>query len=141
MTKYLFYPMIFQILLTVILVFRLGFTRLKAFKSGHMKGKELSLGQDVWNIEATKAHRSFQNQFEIPVLFYTAILAASFIQMDSKLFLSLAWIFVITRFFHAYEHTGRNYVPARFRYFTLGFFSVTVMWIIFTVHLVFSELK
>ena len=50
--------------------------------------------------------------------------------------LYLAWAFVISRIIHAYIHMSSNYVPARFRVFTVGFVIMVIMFIYATSALV-----
>ena len=41
---------------------------------------------------------------------------------------SLAWIFVITRYVHAFIYIGFNYVPLRFTAFLAGVLALAVIW-------------
>ena len=47
----------------------------------------------------------------------------------------LAWIFVVSRFVHAYIHTTSNHVPTRFNAFAVGAIVLLLMWIIFAVRI------
>ncbi len=131
----LFYPLFIQVLLTFFLLFRMGFFRFKALKNKDVKIKDIALGQDVWSVDATKAERSFKSQFEMPILFYVVILSAIYLQFNSTLFFILSWVFVITRILHAFIHNTSNYVPLRFRFFSVGAITLLSMWIFLGVHL------
>jgi hypothetical protein len=76
------------------------------------------------------------NQFEIPVLFYVVCLAA--FQTGAAAgagFIVLAWLFVLSRFVHAWVHMTSNRVILRRRVFMVGYFALVVMWGWFAVHL------
>jgi hypothetical protein len=40
----------------------------------------------------------------------------------------LAWVFVITRYVHAFIYIGFNHVPLRFIAFLTGVFTLAVIW-------------
>jgi hypothetical protein len=72
-----------------------------------------------------KINNNIRNQFEVPVLFYVLTILLWQLHETGLLAQSLAWLFVASRFLHAYVHTGTNYVPVRRKVFTLG--SVVVL--------------
>jgi hypothetical protein len=45
----------------------------------------------------------------------------------------MSWLFVISRFAHAYIHTGSNVVRVRGGLYGLGLLILLLMWIIFAV--------
>ena len=63
----------------------------------------------------------------MPVLFYVLAIALAICDAVNLAVLLLAWLFVASRFVHAYIHTGSNYVPARRKIFTLGVVIVLIM--------------
>lgn len=133
--KQILLPVLIQILLTFILLFRMGYLRISSLKKGTVKIKDIALGQNAWHEEAIKASNSYHNQFQVPLLFYTACIVAMIAQLNSILFVVLCWIFVVSRVFHAYIHSGSNHVPRRFQFFVLGVFSTISMWIVIALNL------
>lgn len=133
--KQILLPLLVQILLTFILLFRLGYLRFKSLKTGSLKIKDIALGQKVWPEEALKASNSYQNQFEVPILFYTACAVAMITQMTSFTFVIFSWVFVVSRIFHAAVHSGSNHVPRRFQLFLVGVSSTFLMWIVIALNL------
>ena len=129
MNKQLLYPMIVQILLTTIILLRTGYCRFQSLRIGQTKIKDIALGQDAWPEAALKAANSFNNQFQLPILFYVAILLSLFLQINSHVLQILAWFFVTTRILHAYVHITSNHVPTRFRFFLAGFITINITWI------------
>ncbi len=72
--------------------------------------------------------RTYMNLLELPVLFYlVCVLMLATGRFDYAQVL-LAWIFVITRYVHAFIYIGFNYVPLRFTAFLAGVFTLAVMW-------------
>ena len=122
--------MIVQIILTFFLLFRLGFLRIRSLKSGTTKIKDIALGQKNWPEEALKASNSFQNQFEIPVLFYVACLIAIMTQLNSTAYTILSWLFVLSRVGHAYIHNSSNHVIRRFQLYLTSVAAALGLWII-----------
>jgi hypothetical protein len=53
--KQILLPLLVQILLTFILLFRLGYLRFKSLRTGSVKIKDIALGQKVWPEEALKS--------------------------------------------------------------------------------------
>lgn len=129
-TNQLLIPVFIQVLLTFILLQRMAYLRLTSILRRNVKIKDVALGQKVWPEAATKAENSFNNQFQMPILFYLAILLAHIYQINSELFLILAFVFAISRVVHAAIHSTVNIVKLRFASFVVGVWSLLAMWII-----------
>ena len=76
---------------------------------------------------------SFQNQFELPVLFYVLTILAIITKHADLLFVVLAWIFVLSRLAHAYIHVTSNDLKLRGPFFGVGALVLAIMWLIFIV--------
>ncbi len=72
--------------------------------------------------------RTYMNLLEIPVLFYVACLLMLATGRFDSVQVSLAWVFVITRYVHAFIYIGFNYVPLRFAAFLAGAVTLAVIW-------------
>lgn len=81
------------------------------------------------SVDVVKTQRHYANLFELPVLFYVAVLAAMVQGFESKLFLILAWVFVATRVAHLLIHVGPNKLFLRMAAFLSGFVVLALMWI------------
>jgi hypothetical protein len=77
----------------------------------------------------TKTTRCFNNQFEIPVLFYVVATLYIVTGTISDMALIFAWIFVAARYIHAYIHLSYNAILHRMLSFWLGFVCVFVLWV------------
>ena len=73
--------------------------------------------------------RAFSNQFEVPVLFYIATVLYLFLMPNDTLGFTLAWLFVFSRYVHAYIHLTYNHIIHRLVVFLFGFICVIIMWI------------
>jgi hypothetical protein len=72
--------------------------------------------------------RTYMNLLELPVLFYVVCLLMLTTGRFDAVQVSLAWVFVITRYAHAFIYIGFNYVPLRFVAFLTGVFTLAVIW-------------
>jgi len=78
---------------------------------------------------------SFQNQFEVPVLFYVLTILALVTKHADVLFVALSWIFVLSRIAQAAVHVTSNNLRARGGFFGIGVLVLTIMWLIFMVRI------
>ena len=116
----IFWPVLMQILLILLMYMLLGYRKAKAVKTGNVNLKATALDNKAWPPEVVKVSNNIDNQFEIPMVFFVLCLLFFGIGQVDFLVLSLAWAFVISRYAHAYVHIGSNYVPLRMRIFAFG---------------------
>ena len=72
--------------------------------------------------------RTYMNLLELPVLFYLVCLLMLTTGRFDAVQVSLAWVFVITRYLHAFIYIGFNHLPLRFAAFLTGVFTLAVIW-------------
>ncbi len=72
--------------------------------------------------------RTYMNLLELPVLFYVVCLLMLATGRFDSVQVSLAWLFVITRYVHAFIYIGFNHVPLRFAAFLTGVLTLAVIW-------------
>lgn len=125
--KQIFWPVLVQILLTIVGFMLMGVQKAKAVKAKDVDMTKTALNNDAWPEYVMKVTNNVRNQFQVPLLFYVLCFLFYSINAVTTTVLYLAWAFVITRIIHAYIHMSSNYVPARFRVFTLGFVILVVM--------------
>ena len=116
----IFWPVLMQILLILLMYMLLGYRKAKAVKTGNVNLKATALDNKAWPPEVVKVSNNIDNQFEIPMVFFVLCLLFFGIGQVDLLVLSLAWAYVISRYAHAYVHIGSNYVPLRMRIFAFG---------------------
>lgn len=130
----LLYPVFVQVALTFILMIAMGRARVGALKRRELKVKDIALGQtDPWPERPKAIARSFQNQFEMPILFYAVVGLALATRGVTTALVGLAWAYVLLRLLHAAIHTGSNNVNQRFVVFLLSSAVLLAMWVVFGV--------
>jgi hypothetical protein len=122
------YPVFVQVLLTFVLLFRLGPARVAAIRRGEVKLKDVALGQDAWPDHIRQLGRSFENQFQLPVLFYALAALALATRLVDLSLVVMAWCFVASRIVHAFIHTSSNNVRHRFNAYLVGVIVLLAMW-------------
>jgi len=131
-------PVFVQVALTFALLFWMGKVRVGALKQGKLKIEDVALGEPDWPPQVMQISNSFHSQFQLPFLFYLLVGLALFTRTADMPFVAMAWLFVVSRFAHAYIHTGTNYVRHRFNAFAIGMFILLAMWLIFAVRILFG---
>ncbi len=130
------YPVLAQIILTLVLLMIMGLQRQSALNSGSVTVDDIALDNTRWPERARQYANCYSNQFELPVIFYVLCLMAQITNAASLLFLILAWIFVVSRVVHAFEHTTSNVVRRRGRIFAVGYFCLIVMTVLLLLHFI-----
>lgn len=124
------YPMFAMVLLTFILGGITVYTRVKHVNAGNVRLRSFLLMDGDFPKAIVKTTRSFNNQFELPILFYVALLLCIAMQLPTDIVLIvLAWAFVLLRYIHAFVHITLNHLLARLLIFWLGFFVLMALWL------------
>ena len=131
-------PVFVQVALTFILLMRLGSGRLRTLSAGKTKVRDIALGESNWPSDVTQVGNCFNNQFQLPMLFYVLVVLALFLHKADLLFVIMSWIFVISRIVHAGVHITSNNVNQRFAAYTVGMVVLLLMWAIFAVRILFG---
>lgn len=128
-------PLFVQIGLTYFLAFWMAKLRWGLFLRGEMRWRDIALKQTPWPGRAQQVGNCFQNQFEIPILFYVLVILAIITKKADLAFVIMEWIFVATRIGHAFIHTTSNYVPMRGQFYIWGAIDVFLMWVLFAIRI------
>ena len=131
-------PVFLQVALTFALLLRLGTARKASVEAGQTKVRDIALGESNWPPEITQVGNCFNNQFQLPVLFYVLVVLALFTHKADLLFVILSWVFVVSRFVHAGIHITSNRILHRFAAYSVGTFVLLLMWVIFAVRILFG---
>ena len=139
-----------QVALTLALLLWLGVSRARSARRGEVRIKDIALSSQAWSDRIKQIANAYANQLELPVLFYVAALLAimtgtldwivvglswAFVAMrlwnalPGAIFATASWLFVATRYAHAYIHVTHNRVLQRFQVFIGGFAVLTVLWL------------
>jgi hypothetical protein len=128
-------PLFVQILLTFSLLVILAVRRQGMFRRRELDPQDLAVRGAREPMPAAQAAGSFQNQFELPVLFYVLVILALFTRKADFLFVVTSWLFVLARIVQAGIHIGPNVVPMRGIAFAVSMLVLLVMWIIFAIRI------
>ncbi len=123
------FPVFVQVALTLVLGFYLSFERRSVLRSGATP-RDVELSCDGWPPRVRQIGNSYHNQFELPVLFYVAVILAKDTQSAGYMFVFLAWLFAALRLVHAMIHITSNDMRLRGLFFAAGFITLVVMWIL-----------
>lgn len=122
-------PVFAQVVLTLVLAVLMMTARISAERSGSVSLDGVSSRSAPWPEAARKRSDSFHNQFELPVLFYVAVIVGLITRQADLVFVVLSWIFVALRCLHALEHVGPDRLTARFAFFAAGALVLAALWI------------
>jgi hypothetical protein len=136
--KFLFGAALAQLGLTFGLMIWLGFIRVGLVTTGKVRIRDVAVSNEAWPLPATQVSNAVNNQFQLPLLFYVAILLLLWSGVTGWFEAVLAWTFVALRFGHAYIHTTANRVDLRFFVYAAGFFVLMALWLAVAVRLLFS---
>ena len=136
--SYIFLPMLAQILLVIALYIQLARVKVAESVKGNVDENRRALYDDAWPESVIKINNCIRNQFELPLLFYLLIVVLWLLNAVNLFVHILAWLFVFTRFIHAYIHTGSNNIFQRRKIFTYGCLIVLAL-TLFTIFIVITN--
>jgi hypothetical protein len=128
LVKALIGAVLVQVLLTFVLLYWLGIARARSARRGEVRVKDVALSSVPWPDRLKQIANAYQNQLEVPVLFYMAALLAIVAGVVDAFVVGLAWAFVALRIVHAAIHVTHNVVIRRFQVFVAGVVVLSVMW-------------
>jgi hypothetical protein len=134
------YPAIAMFALSMGLLLTMGFKRYRAIQRGDVRISFFSAydkGSQPERLHIWARH--IQNHFEVPPLFYVAVVLLYSTNSVSLAAVVLAWLFVVSRCVHSYIHLGSNNVSRRFFTFGLGLLMVTALWTSLFIALVSNQ--
>ena len=130
----IFWPMIAHAALVFVIYVLLGLRRRQAVAGGNAKVSQFRENRDEPS-ESLFVRNALENQFELPVLFYAVCLALQASGAVDALTLSLAWLFVVSRYVHSFIHVTSNRIRHRQPAFVVGFLAVIALWVLLAVNL------
>lgn len=133
--QWLLLPAFAHVLLVFAVGGMMGRARVRAARAGRVKLRDVAVDNSRWPDDVRKIANNYQNQFEVPVLFYAALALIVATGLADGVMAALAWVFVASRVVHSFIHTGSNVVINRFRVFLFGFAVVVLLWAWFALRL------
>lgn len=128
------WPMLAHVLLVFIIYVLLGVRRYRAVIVGEARPGDYKLRGNEPERSATVA-ANVMNQFEAPVLLHLACLVLFVTQGVDAIALTLAWLFVASRYLHAFVHVTSNKLRYRAYSFRTGLAILVLLWLWLAVHL------
>ena len=126
------YPVFCLVILTFIMAFATGISRLISVRRKQINPKYyVLLSGDTPPDYVQKIGRNFANLLEVPVLFYLLAVLVITLEINNALLLNLAWLYVVLRLVHTIIHVSYNYVMHRFMVFGLSVLTLLIMWVQF----------
>ncbi|QDZ09815.1 MAPEG family protein [Devosia ginsengisoli] len=125
-----------QVLLTLGILIWLGFERVPRVARGEIAVKDIAADRAAYPLRARLLSNSFDNQFQLPVLFYVAALLALWSGGAGWAEVVLAWLFVALRYAHAAVHVISNRVYRRFALYTAGLVVLALLWVWLVLRLI-----
>jgi hypothetical protein len=130
----MFLPVLAMVALTIAVWLRMYFTRIGEMKRERIHPQAVALSaQAAARFADTRAADNFRNLFELPVLFYLAVVVAVLRDQVTAPTLALAWAFVVLRIVHSLIQCGSNTVMHRFRAYLAGGVALWTLWIVLAI--------
>ncbi|MBP1870704.1 hypothetical protein LPJGGPFB_01139 [Ensifer adhaerens] len=124
----IFWPMVAHVLLVFVLYALLSFRRVGLVRAGKVQVSQFRENRDEPG-ESLVVRNSIANQFELPVLFHVCCVLLYITEADNIVSLVLAWLFIASRYLHAFVHVTSNRIRYRRPLFMAGVATLGGMWI------------
>jgi hypothetical protein len=136
--QFVLLPLFIEVLLTFGVMFGMMYFRTSSLQRGETRLKDIALREPNWPVRAMQFGYAFANQFELPVLFYVLTILEIVTRHADRLFVLLAWIFVLTRVLQAWVHVTNNNVRVRGAFYGVGAIILVIMWVIYIVRILLA---
>ena len=131
----IFWPMIAHVALVYAVYGLMFLRRRQAVAAGSVRVSQFRENQSE-PPESLFVRNNLVNQFELPVLFHACCLALYAADGAGTVAVVLAWIFILSRYVHAFIHVTSNRIRYRQPAFSVGFAVLGLMWALLAFHLV-----
>ena len=123
------FPALALVALTIVVWFRMYTSRAAEMRRERIHPQAVATSaQMAARLSDTRAADNFRNLFELPVLFYVALLVLASFGQVTPVTLLLAWMFVALRVVHSAIHCSYNRVVHRFYAYLAGGLVLWVLW-------------
>jgi hypothetical protein len=136
--KLLILSVVLQVGLTLVVLVVLGRSRIPLVLRGDIAIADIAVKTEAWPLRSQQISNSFNNQFQLPVLFYVGVLLALWAGGTGWLEAVLALVFVGLRIVHAAIHCTSNRVIWRFQAYATGFLVLVLFWVVLALRLLLS---
>lgn len=134
--RLIYWPAVAMVALTLVVWLRMYLTRIAQMKRERIHPQAVATSaQAAARLTESASADNFRNLFELPVLFYLALVVAAQTGQVWMLTLALAWLFVVLRLVHSAIHCTYNKVIHRFYAYVLGGAVLWILWGVLAVGL------
>jgi hypothetical protein len=136
------FPAVAMFMLTFSVIAYLAGSRLAAIRRGDVSiryYRRYSEGEQTPRLQVIGRHA--QNHFEVPPLFYIALLFLNVTGSVTPAAVALAWLYFVARCVHSFIHLGSNNVTHRFIAFAGSGLILTGLWILLILSVASSEIQ
>ena len=135
-SRLIFLPALAMAALTFVVWWRMYFMRIGEMTRERIHPQSVATSpQMAARLKDTRAADNFRNLFELPVLFYLALVVAALTGQVTAATLALAWAFVALRVAHSVIHCTYNRVWHRFYAYLAGGLVLWALWAVLAVGL------
>ena len=135
-TRQILLPALAMAALTFVVWWRMYFMHIGEMKRERIHPQSVATSaQMAARVKDTRAADNFRNLFELPVLFYLALVIAALTAQVNRATLVLAWAFVVLRVVHSAIHCTYNRVWHRFFAYLAGGLVLWALWGVLAVGL------
>ena len=135
-TRLMFWPAVAMAALTFIVWLHMYFRRVAQMKRERIHPQAVATSAQLSaRLTDSASADNFRNLFELPVLFYLAVVVAAQTAQVTVVTLSLAWLFVALRIAHSAIQCTYNKVIHRFYVYVIGGVVLWLLWGVLTIGL------
>lgn len=136
--KLLILAMAAQVLLTIAILILMGRERVPRVMRGEINAADIAVERTAYPLKARLLSNNFDNQFQLPVLFFVGALLTLHLGVVGWLEVILAWLFVVLRYIHAAIHVTTNQLYRRFAVYTAGLAVLALFWLWLTIRILLA---
>jgi hypothetical protein len=124
-------PLLALVLLTFVVWFYLYITRIGEMKRRNVHPQALNARNSVPELlpDSAATANNFMNLFEIPVLFYLAVILSLVLLVQDQVLVILSWVYVLLRYVHSLIHCTYNKVMHRFQVYFVSCIVLLLIWL------------
>ena len=127
--RQIFLPALAMVALAFVVWWRMYFMRIGQMKRERIQPQSVATSAAAAaKLTDSRAADNFRNLFELPVLFYLALVVAATTAQEGTLVVGLAWGFVALRVLHSAIHCTYNKVMHRFCAYVAGGMVLWALW-------------
>jgi hypothetical protein len=122
-------PAFIEVLLIFVLLALMAQNRMAAMRQG-LKASEIALDGAGFPPKARQSANAYGNSFEMPTLFFAAVILGIVVHQAGNLFVVVEWVFLAARIGQAFVHVTTNDVRLRGLLFIAGAGATLLLWIL-----------